>query len=618
MQEVIDIAPIQRPKPVALAMETSHKKGKPRIGSSKKSMPLHSDRTSKSSSRDSTTGLPTLHATLYPQPAEEPPRSPVPSEISATTATTSSTSSNPPGSGDLLSCTVNNATEDIMTNSGPNTVSIKTEVLQGGCLAGDNLPIRISIKHNKVFKSMQGIIVSLYRQGRIDISPDIPVGPFHKHEKRCREEYYPRSRTGLGGLSLSSAGSTRSFRQELAQIVAPIIIDPHSLTAVISTSIEAPPHLFPSITNVPGALVSFKYFIEIVVDLRGKLSSQDRLRPHLSITNAPQHGYGDSKVSRWEGSDGVNYHSAPAFNYIITDQLRRTRGTISTRTEVVIGTRDTRRKRGKQSDDRPVKPETTTMRDSVEMGREEDTDTTCNHEDSHDRISKNQGQQQFVIVPPPDPEGELDEKAQIRRAEQRLLPSAPPQIGGQPSSSMALIPSAPAASDVEDFVQRYSPGAPAPAYDGLPTNPDAMRSSQGQVLPDAASTQDDKQELERQRLLALASSPPDDSDAVGDTPRALLPSAPVLYEDDVFSINDPRVPESSPADFADDRITYEETPECRGPPGQSDETNLSHVTNDSQDHENYDVDDHDHDNSHEPIPSNDLDTRDENPPVYRR
>ena len=503
-----------------------------------------------------------------------------------------------------------------MANFGPNTVSVKTEVLQGGCLAGDHLPIRISIKHNKFFKSMQGIIVSLYRQGRIDVNPDLPIGPFHKNEKRRHEEYFPRSLTGLAGLSLSSAGSTRSFRQELAQIVAPIIIDPQSLTAVINTSIEAPPHLFPSITNVPGALVSFKYFVEIVVDLRGKLSGQDRLRPHLSITNAPQHGYGDSKVSQWEGSDGVNYHSAPAFNYIITDQLRRTRGTISTRTEIIVGSRDTRRKRGKQSDDRPAQPVITPLRSSVEMGREEDADFSNNRSSAHDRISESRRQQQSIVVPPPDPEGDLDEKAQMRRAEQRLVPSAPPPIDNQNSLSAALIPSAPPASDVEDFVQRYGPGAPAPAYDGPSSNLNSIGSSQGQLLQGPAGAQGDKQELERQRLLALASSPPSGPDAVGETPRALLPSAPVLYEDDIFSINDPRIPESSPADFVDERVTFEGDPICHEPPPQSDEDNPLHDANDSQGHENNDVDDND--DFHEPIPNNDHDLCNDSPPVYRR
>ena len=631
VQENIDIAPIPRPKPVPLSVETSHKKVKPASGGNKKCGAPKSDRTSKSSSHGSTNGLPTLR-TVSPQTAEEPPRSPVPSEISSTTATTTSTSSNPVCSAELLPGAVNRATEDIMSVTDPNIVLVKTEVLQGGCLAGDYLPVRISIRHNKVFKCMQGIIVSLYRQGRIDFHPSIPLGQSRKGEKQRFEDCYPKSRTGLGGLSLSSAGSCRSFRQDLAQIVVPIIIDPQSLTSIINTSIEAPPHLFPSITNVPGAMVNFRYFIEIVVDLRGKLSGQDRLRPHLSLTSAPRHGYGDPKVSRWEGSDGVNYHSAPAFNYLITDELRRTKGIVSTRTEVVVGTRDSARKRGKQSTNKPQTSGNVSSRGSVELGREEESDIPTNGDESCDGVSNIQRLTQLrnsndfrqpTIIPLPEPEEEMDEKAQIRRAEQRLLPSAPPQDGDGPSSSTAPIPSAPPAVDEEDFIHRYGLGPPAPAYEGPPTSFEESGCSRAQVLPARPSAQDDKQELERQRLLVLASSPPNDDDetqGTGDISQAVVPSAPVLFEDDLFSLNDPRIPESSPADFADDRVPLQEQlSDHIKPSAPSFEEGVSHGNDDLQ--EQNQLADHrirNNDNPNESTSTNDLDMYNENPPVYRR
>lgn len=577
VQEAIDIAPILKPKPVAFSMASSQKRGKPKTGEQRAMLPI-SGRTSKSSNRDSANGLPTLH-TISHRLDEAPPQSPVPSEISCTTATTGSASSNGASPGESKLCTILNSNEDLLAMSDPDTVSAKTEMLQGGCLPGDAFPLRISIKHDKPVKSMQGIIITLYRQGRIDTHPAIPLGAFSKSGKQRYEDYYPKSRTGLGGLSLSSAGSSRSFRQDLNQVFVPIIVDPQSLTAIINTSIQAPADLFPSITNVPGAMVSFRYFIEIVIDLRGKLSGQDRLLPHLSMTSTPQHGYGDPKVSRCEGLDGVNYLSTPGFNYLITDQLRRTKGIISTRTEVIVGTRDSTRRRGKQSTDRVQFVEDRSFKGSFNLGREEEPDEIREGSARHRSMLEAQGEEQQssnsanvyqrALIPLPEPEEDLDEKAQMRRAEQRLLPSAPPQDENARSLT-AIVPSAPPAIDEEDFLYRYGLRAPAPAYEGPSgtrveiasrnaPNDNAIGSLH--VIRGTAGPQDDKQELEYQRLLALASSPDysnADGAVEGHTAQAVVPTAPVLFEDDIFSIHDPRIPESLPTDFVDDRMTSEE------------------------------------------------------------
>lgn len=461
----------------------------------------------------------------------QPPRSPVPSDISSA-ATTGSTSSNVTGSMASPIRTVIEGAEDAIVSLSPNIISAKIEVLQGACLAGDSLPLRVSIKHNKAIKSMQGIIITLYRQGRIDTHPAIPLGPQRRGAKQKYEDYYPKSVTGLGGLSLSSAGSSRSFRQDLNQIFAPIIVDPQSLTAVISTSIQAPVHLFPTITCVPGGMVSFKYYVETVVDLRAKVGGQDRIRPHLSMTSGPQHGYGDAKMTRIEGLDGVSYAATPGFNYLVTDQLRRTKGVVFTRTEIIVGTKDSSRKRQKQREDHPAVNESGPLRASAVLGVEITQDESEERREVHDIACQPAiapVQHPIIIIPPPEIEEDLDEKSRLRRAEERLLPSAPPQ-DDEPSRPMAPIPSAPIAIDEEDFVRRYGGDHPAPAYD---------------------RPQDDKPELERQRLLARASSAPDTNNdgrdgnpSVSGSPHiAQQASAPILYEDDVFDINDPRVPQ---------------------------------------------------------------------------
>ena len=517
-----------------VSIDVGYKKGKGKAGKTKKDSRLQEGENSDpASSRSSEHNEHCDSRHVDP----DPPRSPVSSEFSSA-ATTDSTSSNASCSTTSPVCSVIEGGEDATVKPLQDTISAKVEVLQGACLAGDSFPVKISIKHHTAVKNMQGIIITLYRQGRIETHPAIPLGPQRRGpqrrgEKPKYEDYYPKSRTGLGGLSLTSAGSSRSFRQDLSQIFAPIIVDPQSLTVVINTSIQAPVHLFPTIDCAPGGMVSFKYYVEVVVDLRSKIASQDRLRPHLSMTSGLQHGYGDAKMTRIECSDGVSYAATPGFNYLITDQLRRIKGVVFTRTEIILGTKDSSRNRHKQGNDQQAVDQYRSSNASAVLGVEITQDQDCEHghcesyvqESSNLRpLAGNQVQPSKDIIRPPEIEEDLDEKSRLRRAEEQLLPSAPLEEN-EPFSSTAPIPSAPIADDEEDFVRRYRQDHPAPAYDG---------------------PQDDKLELERQRLLARVSAPETDDDgaegASASSPHVVQPSAPVLYEDDVFDINDPRIP----------------------------------------------------------------------------
>ena len=543
-------------------------------------------------------------ASPSPHTEEDPPRSPVPSEISSASATGSSISSNPISSRSPHGGNTTGTNQDANTIPYQDTAYAKIEVLQGGCLPGDSLPIRIEIHHTKPIKSMQGIIITLFRQGRIDTQPPMPLGPVRKGEKPKYEDYYPRSRTGLGGLSLSAAGSSRSFRQDLNQVFAPIIIDPQSLTQVINTSIQAPFDLFPTIACVPGAMITFNYFVEIVLDLRGKVGSQDRILDHLSVTNMPQHGYGDPRISKYEGTEGVSYLSTPGFNYLITDQLRRTKGVIFTRTKIIVGTRDSARRRGRPREERSLPDSSRSLAPSIELGREiEPKETMIEHEErqNHERDTQIDepnypGPHGAFSIPHPAMEESLDEKVRMKRAEQNLLPSAPPHDDGLSST---LLPSAPPAIDEEDFIVRY--GFTVPAYDGPSTALQQIPNS-GQQSPHHNNLvwgpQDDKQESERRRLLALASSPDEnDEDRVSNPsefyPQGPRPSAPILYQDDIFDVNDPRVPQ----------------------PARDDVANSDH------DHDSYnDLDDpHEHDNAYEPgLSHNHVSDDTEDLPVYIR
>lgn len=548
----VDIAPIQIPKPHIVSLEAVRKKAKPRIRANRKSTGSRCGKESNAESLEEahiSDGLGPI-APISPPSTEDPPRSPVPSEESSASVTSSNMSSNHAAIGPPTLTEVNSGTHNscAIALSGK-TIFVQTELLQGGCLPGDVLSLKVSIDHNKAVKSMQGLIVTLYRQGRIDTHPAIPLGPSGHGGKRQFEDYYPKSRTGLGGLSLSSAGSSRIFRQDLAQKINPLIIDPQSLTAVLKTSIQVPDHVFPTISCVPGSMISFKYYVEVVIDLRGKLAGQDRF-PGLSMINEPQHAYDDPKISRIDGADGVSYSASPGFNYLITDQLRRTKGVVFTATEVIVGTRDSARSRGKQRE----------SIDTSDLGRtsalvEPTVQEQSNHVSTCLDVSGMHPYQQTTspsatpsviageakMVPPPEIEEGLDEKAQIRRAEQRLLPSAPP-VDSQ--SSSAPVPRAPPAMNEEDFIHRYALGPPAPAYDGLsssssnPLVPAQHLQSHPGMSQNIAGPQDDKQELEIRRLQALASSPNDDE---GEADQSLPvrdfqlapATAPALFEDDV-------------------------------------------------------------------------------------
>ena len=128
-----------------------------------------------------------------------------------------------------------------------------------------------------------------------------------------------------------------------------------------------------------------------------------------------------------------------------------------------------------------------------------------------------------------------DEKARLRRAEERLLPSEAP-AGDEPATSAATQPSAPEAIDEEDFIQRYRMYQPMPAAP-FPTSPletIVPTASQNSLViyaeaglttaSGATESNDDKQELEMRRLQGQASSP----EVVEDTSTPMEPTAPIF------------------------------------------------------------------------------------------
>ncbi|KAL1844284.1 hypothetical protein VTJ49DRAFT_2341 [Mycothermus thermophilus] len=467
------------------------------------------------------------------------------------------------------------------------TITATIELPKGGCIPGDTVPVKISVQHIKRIKSMHGVIVTLYRLGRIDSAPPGLSKELTDSEARQleKEEYYPRSKTGLGGLSLSAAGSCSVYRKDLSQTFAPLIIDPGTLSATLTTTVRVPEDVFPTIKGTPYEMISFNYLIEVIVDLGGKLASQIQAAKPSGARINPVTGPLGVSGTPYDGSAGPL--TSWSTSIIDTDRLRRQKGVICAVFEIVVGTTDSSRVRGKAR----AKPEP-----SLRTSPSQESATQASNRRVWSATVTNEGQEAYSPAgdcteaytlppeppipqaypywhapPPPSPppppqqpaaphyipppqlpdESTLTEKERIRRAEERLLPSQPPPaspIAGPSSSSH--LPNGDNIYDAEDH-----PPIPGPSHladqDSLAT-PSAPTLEDLSLPPHAmADPNEDKLERERRRLLAEASAPPefpDDYDG-GGGPSApsgsgapapsgedFAPSAPVLDEDDEIGV----------------------------------------------------------------------------------
>lgn len=450
-------------------------------------------------------------------------------------------------------------------------ITATVELLKGGCLPGDLIPVRIKVEHNRYMKSLHGIIVTLYRQGRVDYAP--PISSFtglskEDAKKLERDDYYPRSKTGLGGLSLSSAGSCSVFRKDLSQAVAPLIIDPATLTANITTAVRVPEDAFPSIRNVPGGLITFKYHVEVIVDLGGRLVGPS------SGASQPQNPSRMVSAASVRGTYGIDLNLLANWNGTIidTDHIRREKGVISVSFEVVVGTTDSSRSRGKAvvrpspMAQAPAQNDPLREEEAYDYGWQTAYDGDDGDDEEFIRNGFQQPQPRYnpsvaspqtahydfqpqemqapTYVPPPETvdEASLTDKERARRAEQRLLPSQPsPEI-----SETEAGPSQPSAPDLYLAAHGALPvsSTPGPGADGG-AREESYVPALGEL--EASSSRhriEDKQELERRRLLGEASAPPDIPDdydgAESSTPLPSRtrppqwshePSAPTLDED---------------------------------------------------------------------------------------
>lgn len=461
-----------------------------------------------------------------------------------------------------------NASKSSLANK---VITATIESQAGGCLRGDSIPIKVFINHTKPVKSVYGVIATLYRQARVDMHPSIPLGPTEKGKGSKFEDYYPRSVTGLGGLSLTGAGSSHIFRKDLSQVMAPLYINPQTLTADINTKVRVPDEAFPTISTVPGAMISFKYYVEVILDIQGRLSNSDR-----SLTNLSGHGALPGHAIDLDGSDMERSAFTPFGSTVIdTSSIRRDKSVVTSTFEVIIGTRDSERRRGKRKLMETIaEPEQQAQQEQQDQQNAQSVDPNGNWYDPNayydyswydqqywdwyygyhsNHVQQNAGAQDPAYAqPPPVPipqmpdESQMTEKQRMQQAEQRLLPSQPPGLAnGEGDAEVgASAPYIPGESDALGSAPNYeaatsNASTPVPG----PSSSVLDHSRQMSMVPEyeppeagsstmPASTGDDKQEMQRQQLQNSASAPPaDNEDAESSMPNeATAPSLPDVDE----------------------------------------------------------------------------------------
>ncbi|KAI4747827.1 hypothetical protein E4T50_01905 [Aureobasidium sp. EXF-12298] len=452
-------------------------------------------------------------------------------------------------------------------------ITATVELLKGACLRGDSFP------H---IKSINGIIITLYRQARVDMHPALPLGPVSDGQKRKYEDYYPKSITGLGGLSLSGAGSSHTFRKDLAQILVPLYVDPISLTAEINAKIGVPHGAFPTITSVPGAMISFRYYIEIVLDIQGKLTHDRYLSQHGGgpVSAAPRPV--DSKENDlFNGADDTPFLMLNGAGILDTAPIRRDKSVATCTFEVVVGTTDSERKarKGKERATEPplssqnseLPPETSpnllrqqghsavssrdfeTYQHADVYNYDYDPTTPLDYHydpnydygpddhqwDMSQEYAYDESYYPAYYEPPPlEDEASLPEKERLRRAEARLMPSRPPAM---PSTSadaeQATAPALPPDDSYRDpEVALGGSGPPTSLSAQTPEQVPRPRTVYNTAVGsnDRLPPTDDKNELRRRQLQLDASEPPQAPSVVHEEDSTECgPSAPSIIDNDM-------------------------------------------------------------------------------------
>lgn len=206
-EDRIDIEAMYTPKSRAIYLEPLTRRGKVKKIKQSSSVNTHDSTASNALSRQETTNS---RSTRSSPPVQKPPLSPAPSEETVETRESTSTRSfhiveQVPSSQRKKSD--NSEPRSSTTSTSAHTISATTEITRHGALPGDTVPVRVKIEHTKAARGV--VIATLYRQGRIDMLPALPVVNRGKDKKPEYEDVYPKSRTGLGGLYFTNGSTLR-------------------------------------------------------------------------------------------------------------------------------------------------------------------------------------------------------------------------------------------------------------------------------------------------------------------------------------------------------------------------------------------------------------------------
>lgn len=186
----------------------------------------------------------------------------------------------------------------------PKHIRVSLEIAKRGFLKGELIPIKLTINHLKKIQDSKGIIVTLVRV--------------------CRLDY------GLDGFY-------ESFRKDLQQLVIPLFVDPKTFSLEINTSLRVPPDAFPTISGCP--IVSFQYFIEVMLNLSGKSLSFDAPSEHPKSTLIPLEEPGASLGTALGTYSFHPYQvNQDRSDFINTDRFKRLKKFLLITSEIVIGT----------------------------------------------------------------------------------------------------------------------------------------------------------------------------------------------------------------------------------------------------------------------------------------
>lgn len=283
------------------------------------------------------------------------------------------------------------------------TIKVILEVPQRGYLRGELIPLKLSINHLKKIQDFNGIIITLVRVCRLDNGPD---------------------------------GVVESFRKDLQQLILPLYVDPVTFQSEINSSVRVPADAFPTIVGCP--LVSFQYFVEVLINLSGKSVALDSdVEAHSHANNPP-----NSKMDSFK----FNYNSAQneRSSYINTDRFKRLKKFLQLTTEITIGTHRLTAVQEQHQEDETMSARSSSMASNTNLSPAVFTSSSPSSPVEHQ-------QQAPVINPIPEAaavntftppyenvvpqydfvaniqnQSELSEKERMRQLETSLLPSAPP------------------------------------------------------------------------------------------------------------------------------------------------------------------------------------------------